>query len=163
MQIDARRIHVVFLRDEIHHIQHVLFGALIFLLGPAGGRRRRGRPRDLISTAVIRLAQAAIAHRRDDDVAVLRGDSHEVVVRAVRSVNGIAGAQRHEHRQLRRSRPARRHVETIRNRLTGAGKVVDPVLLAGGVVERGCGIGLRRRRRAAAALCLGTVRVEAEC
>ena len=105
-----------------------------------------------------------VAAVQQDAVAELQvvalADFHQVVARAVWTVDRVAGAKRHQHRQFRLRRPFRRHEQTIRNRLARAGKVVDAVLLAGSLIQRRVWIWLRCGRRGAACLCESRLRTE---
>ena len=133
--------------DQVDDVDHVLLATFVFLCSPARGRNRRGfRPHHRIGTAVVRLADAAISHRGDDDVTPLFGELHQVVTGAIGTIHGVSRAKRDEHRELRGGRPPRRNEQAIRNRLAGAGEIVDSVLLALVLIERTVGSWFGRRR-----------------
>ena len=147
VEIHARRVHVVFLGDEVDDVQHVLLGALVLDRRPAVGRCGGVGARDAIRAAVVRLPQRPVAHGRHHQVAAPLGVDHQIVVAAIGVVHARAGAQRDQQRQPGARRPSRRHEQTIGNRLAGAGEVVHAVLLADVAVERRPRIGMQRRRR----------------
>src|SRR5690606_38562946 len=103
---DAGSVGVVLTRDEVQHVDDVLLGAGVFLVGPsrsglAGAIGAVHRP----GTAIVGLGQAAVAERRDDDIAAFACLVHEIVGVAVVVVDAEAGAQGDEDGQALLGRP----------------------------------------------------------